>query len=200
MIGVLNKHLDVTDKGSYFGVVVNHSDSCLLCPHLQKRLNVRREGKRRKKEKAEFVDSLLLGYFNNEIQHVAVRLRLEQLSDAFTGWCLRMACPVWIYLRFQIEPNNCFGWNYTNAKQPDSLTWFFPFSVRILVTLPKGRPRAMTSVSEASFGSFLMWITREGRASSTLSFLLSLPLGAPSKISGEMLINWKVHYNDTLGS
>lgn len=63
MIGVLNKHLDVTDKGSYFGVVVNHSDSCLLCPHLQERLNVRREGKRRKKEKAEFVDSLLLGYF-----------------------------------------------------------------------------------------------------------------------------------------
>lgn len=80
MIGVLNKHLDVTDKGSYFGVVVDHSDSCLLCPHLQERLNVRREG--RKKERAEFVDSLLLAYFNNEIQHVAVRLRLEQLSDA----------------------------------------------------------------------------------------------------------------------
>ena len=61
------------------------------------------------------------------------------------------------------------------------LTWFFPFSVRILVTLPKGKPRAMTSVSEASLGSFLMWSTRDGGASSTLSFLLSLPLEAPSK-------------------
>lgn len=49
VIGVLNKHLDVTDKGSYFGVVVNHGDSCLLRPHLQERLNVRREAKRKKK-------------------------------------------------------------------------------------------------------------------------------------------------------
>lgn len=60
-------------------------------------------------------------------------------------------------------------------------TWFFPFKVRMLVTLPKGRPRAMISVSVASLGSFLMWSTREGGASSTLSFLLSLPLEAPSE-------------------
>lgn len=50
----------------------------------------------------------------------------------------------------------------------------------MLVTLPKGRPRAMISVSVASLGSFLMWSTRDGGASSTLSFLLSLPLEAPS--------------------
>lgn len=76
------------------------------------------------------------------------------------------------------------------------LTWFFPFSVRILVTLPKGKPRAMTSVSEASLGSFLMWSTRDGGASSTFSFLLSLPLDVPSKISASSLISCTIEYNN----
>lgn len=82
-----------------------------------------------------------------------------------------------------LKPNNCsvvLKIHLVRSFLP--LTWFFPFSVRILVTLPKGKPRAMTSVSEASLGSFLMWSTRDGGASSTLSFLLSLPLEAPSKI------------------
>jgi len=83
----------------------------------------------------------------------------------------------------------------TNVFHP--LTWFFPFSVRMLVTLPKGRPRAMTSVSEASLGSFLMWITRDGGASSTLNFLLSLPLEAPSKSIGQELGKWILLYSDS---
>lgn len=43
-----------------------------------------------------------------------------------------------------------------SSSQPLTLTWFFPFSVRMLVTFPKGRPSAITSVSDASLGSFLM--------------------------------------------
>ena len=50
----------------------------------------------------------------------------------------------------------------------------------MLVTFPKGRPSAITSVSDASLGSFLMWRTRDGGASSTFCFLLSLPLEVPS--------------------
>lgn len=52
------------------------------------------------------------------------------------------------------------------------------------MTFPKGNPKAMISVSETSLGSFLIWRTRDGGASptlsSTLNFLLSLPLDVPS--------------------
>lgn len=68
-------------------------------------------------------------------------------------------------------------------------TWFLPFSVRILVTFPKGSPRAMISASDTSLGNFLMWRTRDGGASptlsSTLSFLLSLPLDVVSAKIGQ---------------
>lgn len=57
-----------------------------------------------------------------------------------------------------------------------SFTWFLPFSIRMLVTFPKGSPKAMTSVSDTSLGSLRMWRTREGGASSRRCFLLSLPL------------------------
>lgn len=63
-------------------------------------------------------------------------------------------------------------------------TWFFPFSIRMLVTFPKGKPRAMTSVSVTSPGSFRIWRTREGAPSilsSPLNFLLSLPLAERHK-------------------
>lgn len=49
----------------------------------------------------------------------------------------------------------------------------------MLVTLPKGKPKAITSVSVTSPGNFLIWRTREGAPSilsSPLNFLLSLPL------------------------
>lgn len=65
------------------------------------------------------------------------------------------------------------------------------------MTLPKGKPSAMTSVSEASLGSFLMWSTRDGGASSTLNFLLSLPLEAPSKTLAQTLINCAHQLNGT---
>lgn len=64
-------------------------------------------------------------------------------------------------------------------KKQQWITWFFPFSIRMLVTLPKGKPKAITSVSVTSPGSFLIWRTREGDPSilsSLLNFLLSLPL------------------------
>lgn len=57
------------------------------------------------------------------------------------------------------------------------------------MTFPKGSPRAMISVSETSLGNFLMWRTRDGGASPTLSstrsFLLSLPLDVVSVKGGE---------------
>lgn len=59
-----------------------------------------------------------------------------------------------------------------------SHTWFFPFSIRRLVTFPKGSPREMTSPSVTSLGSFRMWITLEGTPVlllSPLNFLLSFP-------------------------
>ena len=58
-------------------------------------------------------------------------------------------------------------------------TWFFPFSISRLVTLPKGRPRLMTSASLMSLGSLRTWMTRDGTPGlrvSPLNFLLSLPL------------------------
>ena len=47
-----------------------------------------------------------------------------------------------------------------------------------LVTLPKGRPREMTSASLMSLGSLRTWMTRDGTPGlrmSPLNFLLSLP-------------------------
>lgn len=75
------------------------------------------------------------------------------------------------------------GFNQISHKIPpfnwwDS-TWFFPFSIRRLVTLPKGNPKEMTSASVTSLGSLRTWITREGTPAlllSPLNFLLSFPL------------------------
>lgn len=40
--------------------------------------------------------------------------------------------------------------------------WFFPFNTKTFVTRPNCSPKLITSASLASFGIFLMWITREG--------------------------------------
>ena len=42
----------------------------------------------------------------------------------------------------------------TVCEPRESRTWFFPFSMRMLVTFPNGRPKAITSVSVTSPGSF----------------------------------------------
>lgn len=59
-------------------------------------------------------------------------------------------------------------------------TWFFPFSINRLVTLPKGIPNEMTSASDTSMGTLRTWRTREGAQGdrSPLYGLLSLPLAA----------------------
>ena len=65
------------------------------------------------------------------------------------------------------------------------------------MTFPKGRPRAMTSVSDTSFGSFRIWMTREGGFSSTLSFLLSLPFAGRTEQSNQDHTSAQ-HYRETL--
>lgn len=53
-----------------------------------------------------------------------------------------------------------------------------------LVTLPKGRPREMTSASLMSLGSLRTWMTRDGMPGplmSPLNFLLSLPLAVEER-------------------
>ena len=71
----------------------------------------------------------------------------------------------------------CISLHHSTADVPP--TWFFPFSISRLVTLPKGRPRLMTSASLMSLGSLRTWMTRDGTPGlrvSPLNFLLSLPL------------------------
>ena len=70
-------------------------------------------------------------------------------------------------------------------------TWFFPFNIRRLVTLPKGKPKEMTSASVTSLGSLRTWITRDGTPAlllSPLNFLLSFPLAVKSK--SYCLLEW----------
>lgn len=65
-------------------------------------------------------------------------------------------------------------------------TWFFPFNIRRLVTLPKGKPREMTSASVTSLGSLRTWITLDGTPAlllSPLNFLLSFPLAVKNQQS-----------------
>lgn len=68
-------------------------------------------------------------------------------------------------------------------------TWFFPFSIKRFVTLPKGNPKEITSASVTSLGSFRIWITRDGTPAlllSPLNFLLSFPL-AEKRLDGHGL-------------
>lgn len=105
-------------------------------------------------------------------------------SALFRALTFEMPCK-------EISPNfNTGVWHHPGEKKIDVFytkrrqqklesTWFFPFSMRMLVTLPKGKPKAITSVSVTSPGNFLICRTREGAPSilsSPLNFLLSLPL------------------------
>lgn len=75
------------------------------------------------------------------------------------------------------------AFNTTHAFSDGGNTWFFPFNIRRLVTLPKGKPKEMTSASVTSLGSLRTWITRDGIPAlllSPLNFLLSFPLAVRS--------------------
>lgn len=56
--------------------------------------------------------------------------------------------------------------------------------MRRLVTLPKGKPKEMTSASVTSLGSLRTWITRDGTPAllSPLNFLMSFPLAGKTKV------------------
>lgn len=59
------------------------------------------------------------------------------------------------------------------------------------MTLPKGKPKEITSASVTSLGSLRTWITRDGTPAlllSPLNFLLSFPLAVKSK--SYCLLEW----------
>lgn len=111
----------------------------------------------------------LCAHFQECLKQTRIQLGLSRPTTSAAEW----DHPLFIWKSCKPPSSQITqkGYELTNYS-----TWFLPFSIRMLVTFPKGRPRAMTSVSDTSLGSFLMWMTLEGGFSSTLSFLLSLPL------------------------
>lgn len=100
VIGVLNKDGDVADMRSYSGVVVNHGDGCLFCPHLQERLE---EEKRQKK--SQINSPPLLPRRNDLILSTQVPRNLDKLSTHFH----------WIMQSHFRYPDQCFPYKCTGG-------------------------------------------------------------------------------------